>query len=385
MKNSFYLLEKNKNNLIKQPQIIMDACYIKINSEIDFSNLTTILNQLAIAIKTQKVKTIIIVANEMKFDDKLIYILFECTIYSLITKYKKRIYMQCDESKLSSHIFIAGIKESLIYRMARGEIKSDEFEAEFKKNIIGKNHFRKIISKETSSSYFSKLMGDIKSFLCNSFVYNKRNNVERDKFYIDEVANVIIELVQNANEHSNSDCLIDIDLSGDWYRPKNKERKFLTINLIVLNFSKILLGDTVKKKILNSQNLTKDRYRKANDIYKYQKEYFGDLFNENIYFDVMTFQNGISGRANTVTGGTGLPLLLKFLMAESETEYCYMLSGRYGLNLQAKKLEISDEWVGFNENNNILDLPDEEFLIKNKLFLPGCAFNLNLTIEQEAI
>ena len=51
-----------------------------------------------------------------------------------------------------------------------------------------------------------------------------RNNVERDKFYIDEVANVIIELVQNANEHSNSDCLIDIDLSGDWYRPKNKER-----------------------------------------------------------------------------------------------------------------------------------------------------------------
>ena len=147
MKNSFYLLEKNKKNLIKQNQIIMDACYIKINSEIDFSNLTTILNQLAIAIKTQKVKTIIIVANEMKFDDKLIYILFECTIYSLITKYKKRIYMQCDESKLSSHIFIAGIKESLIYRMARGEIKSDEFEAEFKKNIIGKNHFRKIISK----------------------------------------------------------------------------------------------------------------------------------------------------------------------------------------------------------------------------------------------
>lgn len=59
MKNSFYLLEKNKNNLIKQPQIIMDACYIKINSEIDFSNLTTILNQLAIAIKTQKLRQLL--------------------------------------------------------------------------------------------------------------------------------------------------------------------------------------------------------------------------------------------------------------------------------------------------------------------------------------
>lgn len=103
--------------------------------------------------------------------------------------------------------------------------------------IHNSNHFRRIISKEDIKGA-SILLGDLKLFL---------SLFDIDKEYSLCLAKVGAELVDNANEHAEADCLIDIYVSNP-IKKKNCKETFYSINMVVINFSNKYLGYDIKKK-----------------------------------------------------------------------------------------------------------------------------------------
>lgn len=75
------------------------------------------------------------------------------------------------------------------------------------------------------------------------------------------MAEFLGELVGNANEHTNTDCILDIDVTEPKYVKKNDDpnKLFYGLNVAVVNFSNILLGDGIKKLLANN-NILEGRY-----------------------------------------------------------------------------------------------------------------------------
>ena len=98
------------------------------------------------------------------------------------------------------------------------------------------------------------------------------------------------------------------------------------------------------------------------------------------------FQHKISGRENSITGGTGLTKLIESLETRSETHICYVQSGKRVVIFKPEYLSYNDDgWLGFNENNDYLTTaPQENLFSGNHYLLPGTAFNLNFVMKRES-
>lgn len=317
---------------------------------------------------------IIINLGKAKFADKLTICIFESICYNLIETYGHYVRLRYS---ITSDIGTEGFKSSpllLLGTKNREDIK--KFKKKFEFDMYG-NHYRKILSGEENaeSDFLCKLMTDIDSFL-------KFRHVE--EACRDEVAEVIVELVGNAIEHTKSDCLLDIDITKE-YKMRATGEPCYGINIVVLGYSKQLLSDALKEKILSSEKLG-DRYIYVRNAYKYHKSFFDEKYTEEDFFNIASFQHKISGsRIKRVSGGTGLTKLICSLEKRSEDHNCYVVSGTRVINFIREFLEYDDDnWIGFNEDGNFQSgIPNSRIISYCPVYIPGTAYNLNFVMRKE--
>lgn len=329
--------------------------------------------------KYKKVNLPIVFAfGQIKIADKLSYILFECICYYLIKEYNHKIYLFISpkDSIDTSGIFSSCLK---LLNDTSGKNMS-KFITCFEMEIY-KNHFRRIIrgDDKEGTNYLGNLLQELDYFL-------KFFNIEED--YRDEIAEVITELVGNACEHGHTDCLLDIDIADNYSRSletNSPKEYFYGINIVIVNFSDILLGDGIKEKIANN-NFSEERYLNLKKAYDYHKALFTTDYSYIDFCNISSLQDKISGRPYySLSGGTGLTKLIRSLQEKSDTNSCYVISGdRTVVFIKELLAYDKDKWLGFNKQMDFFNsIPDETAIVDCYIYFPGTAYNLNFIMKRE--
>ena len=204
----------------------------------------------------------------------------------------------------------------------------------------------------------------------------------------EKISEICAELIGNTFEHAKSDCLIDIDLTDNHSKKEEGvivEGEFKGVNIAILNFSDKLLFEDIKYK-LHNEELVEVKYKKIMEAYKKHVDFFCDNYPEDFFYYLAATQLGISGRKKIQdAGGTGLYVLLKSLIKDSDLSNCYVLSGKHIVIFNEDYLfENEEKWMCYNEERNFIDFPpSNEVVGKCPIFFPGTAYNLNFVIEVE--
>jgi hypothetical protein len=362
-----------------------------------FINRTHVLNDTTIkniidflnSVKNKPIKLpVLLDIGKVTVADKLSYIVLECLVYEmLMLGYSITVKLIPD-----STIDTKGIKNSPLMFLNEPFINfstdKNDREAKFIKdfNYISRNtvKYRRLISPD-SNSYLSKLTSDLILFLRNQFEFSDSyRRIEYDDVMVIKLANTIGELVGNAIEHGEGDCLLDIDITHNFTHSKKLGRTFGAVNIVVLNFSSTNFGDKVKNKILNTELSKSERYQKIKVAYDTHQSYFNDKYNEKHFWNLASIQDKISGRPdNYNNGGKGMTDLIKSIQNFTHEDYCYMMSGKEILNFKKELLKQDSEgFIGFNKNSFLHSIPEMTSLGISKVYLPGVAYNLNFILEE---
>lgn len=308
--------------------------------------------------------------NNIKIIDKLVYVIFECICECLISVWGHDVLVKFNNL---DHIWSEGIQSSPLHLLETGKKKHlEKFQKKFSFDIY-KRHFRRIINgdKQADSDFLCKLASEIDSFLKVFFVQEE---------YRDAISEVSVELIGNAGEHTQADCLIDIDVSTE-YSKVDDEQNYYGINIAIVNYAKKLLGEGIKEKI-EKPYILDERHEKVREAFNVHKNEFSEYYTEQDFYNIASFQHRVSERSEVYTGGTGLTKLIKSLESKSDAHKCYVLSGKRALIFKNEYLEYNGEkWIGFNKENEFLTkIPDVQVLGNNNIFFPGTAYNLNFVM-----
>ncbi len=369
--------DKLKININKDKHI----CFNSKSKEIGFREIKRIRNFLNKVFSNNIYSKFPIDVNlgHIVFEDKLSIVLLETICYYFIREYNcsLRVTYCC-----SSNILTEGIKYSPLQMLCvSNKQNNDEYKKKSSWDIKGE-HFRRLLraSDNENKMLTSNIMQDIDSFL-------KYFSIMKD--HRDSISEVVAELIDNALEHTNSDCLIDLDVTHDYIKGNDKtiqtDETYRGINIVIINFSQRLIGEQLKQKISKNKELP-HRYKLIINAYKNHSKYWNDNYCEDDFFIVSSFQHKISGRDDpSVTGGTGLTKLLKNIEEKSEAYNCYVLSGSRVFYFDHNFINYDiDNWIGFNQQNDYINYPpDSECLYNSDLFFPGTAYNLNFVIKRE--
>lgn len=309
--------------------------------------------------------------DKVYFFDKLVYILCECICSILVEIYNINVLVNMD---LRNNIITYGLKDTCMKYLGK--------ESDYKGFIryfngkVNDTHYRKIIDLQyvMIDNYLGKVMEEVANFLVCAGV---------DKDAADDLSEVVSELAGNAYEHTSAECLIDIDVTPLFYNNEDKVKCY-GINVVVLNFSNKLLGDGIKRKI-SGNNLVNGRYKVLAKAYEKHSIYFNKDYNEDDFYNIMAFQDRISERINnSVMGGTGLTCLINSLCEKSSVEQCYVISGDRVIFFKKEYLRYNpDNWLGFNDSNDIFNLPSKDLISRSAAYFCGVAYNLNFIIDKE--
>lgn len=308
--------------------------------------------------------------------DKLTYILFEAILYNLVHTYGYEVRLGWGD--MSTAINTEGLSDSTIPKLSlylqNQELYQRKFH--FEQN---ERHFRRVFtSDQLKGDGVSKLLGDLKIFFLTSNITKKNT---------DQLALVISELADNVGDHTDADCLLDVDISKDFYtRDDDETGKYIAVNTVVLNFSPKCLGHDIKEKVRNHYYKESARYDAIQEAYENHKQHFDKNYDEQDFFNVVSFQDLITGRkGDTQTGGTGLTQLIKSLGKNAAEHSCYVLSGNRGIAFYPELLEYNaDNWIGFNQQKNFIDhIPDEKVIFRSPTQLCGTGYNFTLVYRRE--
>lgn len=307
-----------------------------------------------------------------KFVDKLTYIIFECICAFLIQNgFPVSITFRRQEA-----INIVGAMSSpLLLLFSSRHDNIEKFNSKFNFDIYG-HHYRKILTMDDmqGTDILSRTLDDIADF-------QKMFEVEDE--YRESISEVLVELVGNAGEHGESDCLIDFDIAPN-YQKKGEQGEYIGINIAIVNFSHILFGTPLKNKILDNQQLDQ-RHLLVKQAYLNHERYFDLTYTSEDFFTIASFQHKISSRRNNnATGGTGLTMLIKSLETRSDAHMCYIQSGFRRFAFLPQFLRYDENgWIGFNSSNNFVsDSPEKGLFIPSKFFFPGTCYNLNFVMRR---
>lgn len=373
MLNTRLLFEAN-NSCFSSKVIIRDKAIIfECNDgRFDFNLLRSILSFSNTVISKKYPRGLpikFLFKKTMVFSDKLTYILFECICYQLIL-YGHPVYININiRPTINTH----GFQSSPLWLLTTGkQANISRYLAKFDREYYGL-HFRSLLENQAEESALSALMDDIA-------IFQKPFDIKEDER--EKITEVLIELVGNAKEHTNGDCLIDFDISSKYFKRGDDDTNYRGINIAIFNFSKELLGTSIQAKLCKGNNLS-DRYQKVFNAYKLHEKYFGADYLQEDFFNVATFQHKISGRdKNHLTGGTGLTKLIISLEEDSDAYDCYVISGYRKLIFKKEYMKYNeDQWIGFNATNDFLGAPPNTNIIQQMpIFFPGTAYNLNFVM-----
>lgn len=377
MENLSLLLSEN-HSLPTFKIIVKDGCFIFVenNKRLGMNtirNMIGFVNTLLVRYPGLR-RPIVFEFQKVKFADKLTYILFECICDYLIEEcgYKVRLIFSPEVK-----IHTAGIHSSPLLLLTTGRDEHiAKFKEKFRFDIYGK-HYRRVVTRANLSKpdYLCKMMDDVA-------IFQKMYDVDDE--CREAISEVIIELVGNASEHGDANCLVDFDIAPS-YRKQGSNNEFVGINIAIVNFSNQRLGSGIKEKIIYS-GVHEERYGVVKTAYENHINFFGAGYREEDFFNMTAFQHKISGRHDSIlTGGTGLTKLIESLESRSDAHMCYVTSGQRTLFFKRDYLTYSEDgWLGFNSDNDYIHAaPDLSIFAHNTYVLPGTAFNLNFVLEKE--
>lgn len=309
---------------------------------------------------------------ECSIADKLVYVTLEDLCYYFLINVNCRLYIQFIKRKVN--ILTDGIIYSALMKLPNKEA----FLKSYTKDISAR-HYRTIIkASDCSGSALSVLNQDTTSFL----VFNGIK-----KTYSDRLSEVIVEIVGNACEHGESDCLLDIDVTDLYQKEHDSNISYYGVNVVVSNYSKHLFYDLLKEKMDNLDGI-QGRYNLVSLAKKnHHKFWQSNEYTEEDFYTISSFQHKISGscRKPLDVGGTGLTTLIRSLEDYSDSNRCYLLSGCRCLMFESNYLKYNDDHlIGVNKSNDYInDVPDKNILAPCKVFFPGCAYNLHFVLKSD--
>ncbi|MBW4847962.1 MAG: hypothetical protein KZY87_20585 [Lachnospiraceae bacterium] len=363
---------RDKVSLTKDKRIMYKFNTARINGYA-IERFLTFINGIHSRFRHMKLPIVINLGKAM-FEDKLTICIFETICYNLIKTYGHHIRLLYS---ISPDIRTEGFGSSPLLLLGTTDKKHiDKFTTKFIKDSYG-NHYRRILSgnEKADSNFLCILMSDIDTFLK---VYNIQEDCR------DEISEVIVELVGNAVEHTKADCLLDIDITKE-YTLKETGEICYGINIVILSYSRQLLGKDLKDKILADSKFG-ERYSYVKQAYFNHLKQFTEDYTEEDFFNISSFQHKISGSRTKITnGGTGLTKLICSLEKRSEDHECYVISGTRVVNFKRDFLEYdNDDWIGFNSEHNFKDkIPAEGIISFCPVCIPGTAYNLNFVMKKE--
>lgn len=232
----------------------------------------------------------IIIDSDYFFDQPTVMLL-EMLIYYLIKYLNVKVTYR---AKMKENIlgFIL-FKKSILYKFNNVDILKKEYIEKYEKNIyICKDRFRKrFINNEENkkSNLMSITFTEIETFL---------KGCGFDDEYIEGLPEAIIEIIDNVYNHSEGDCILNIDVL------KNTQMKYKYIEVTTLAIDDIALGDGVIKYIQSSD---KSQYNKMNEIvleaYNNHKSQFNKNYDESTFAMISTFQKYVTTRKRARNSG----------------------------------------------------------------------------------
>ena len=164
--------------------------------------------------------------------DQAILTLMESIIYFVINEWKFKVTYRFSikENVLGYQIF----KKSILFKYNNKKIIIDDYNKEYnKKTAINVDHFRKVCENNEENrkgNFISITMDEVDTFLkCFEF----------DDEYRNELAEVIVEIVDNALKHSNGDCILNLNVL------KNDYHKYKYVDVAVVVIDDIFIGKEI--------------------------------------------------------------------------------------------------------------------------------------------
>lgn len=321
-------------------------------------------------------KEIVIDLGKVRFTDKITYLILDAMLYDLLknTLYDIRLKYNIDSKYITNN----GVASTAFIRSVDkfGLINKKEFLKNYSKKFFSdKNIYRRLIPVEDCKD--SKMPSVVFSDVTNLVA-----SLTDDEEFLDGIGEVVSELFCNVASHTQSDCLIDINISSG---EDNEGKEKFSVSIGIINFSEVRLFDKIKNNIKENKYDIEDKlYKRIYKAYETHKRLFDDNYNEDDFFFITAFQNHVTSRKyKSGSFGTGLTKLIEKIIGKSDQDYSYVLSGNNILIYKPEFLKLSpDKFIGFNKENDYFNnRPDETVIERSKLYIPGCIYQLLLIKE----
>ena len=377
--NSKLIIEKNHDPLYKPKRLTPSregwVEYVDSSPVLDFSAIKRLLHFISGVHNRFNYLhlQIMIRLPHMVAEDKLSIEVFESIVYSLIVDYSHRVVI---DIKLDRQILTDSFMYSPLQFLTLKHYSIDQF-IEFYECHSILRHYRRVIPKEWS--YNGKLGDSIFTDVLWTIEHTVGN-----KEFASALAEVSTELVNNANEHNDSDCLLDIDIGDEYEKKDGSDGAYYGISVSAISFSEKALPDQLLNKITQGEYRGK-RYNVVADAFEKHKEFFNEDYSENDFFLAASFQDRITGRpSSNSSGGTGLTRLIQTLEEYSDSSKCYVVTRDRAMFFFPDLLGYDENgWIGFNKTNDFQNAPPEaEVLGKSPIFIPGVAYNLSFVCKK---
>lgn len=307
----------------------------------------------------------------LEIADKLVYVLLEDLFYYFVQNIncKLELSFPC----LKRNILAEGIQYSALSRLSDKGCFCKSYMSD-----IFLRHYRKILSYDNSSgSALSVLNQDMAQFFMN-------NGIKAG--YSAQLSEVITEISGNACEHGESDCILDVDVTESYQKEDDPRQDYYGVNVTIVNYSQHLFHDLLMSK-MESNPYPQGRYATIATAKENHSSFWkNEEYTEEDFYMISSFQHKISGsrRKPQEVGGTGLTMLIKSLEDYSDSNKCYLLTGKRCFLFEARYLRYDqNKFIGFNQPNDYIHVaPERSLLVPCCVFFPGSAFNLHFVLKK---
>lgn len=317
------------------------------------------------------------------FKDKVVYLLFEKIIYDILCNEDYSLYIGLNWEKLKngSSLIVAGFMKTTLFETlikCNGSFFDKQlFLSEYCKSIdyAGVNNSYKL------KRYYNKLK-DTKSakITVTNFYTSLENAGIKDRDFLKELSEVLLELFCNVHSHSDGEVLVDIDIF------LSDDKKQTNINIAFINISSLTIYDKTLHLFKNGNIPDFHMYKVVNDSYTKQRENgeFIAPYSEEHFFMFANFQKNISTRENMHYDniGTGLATLIGNIQNRTEVNSSYVLSGNKALFFDNNIINIDDDLLTMNESKNINERLSKKVVDLSNVYIPGAIYNLNLFYKE---
>ena len=305
--------------------------------------------------------------------DQAILTLMETIIYFVINEWNMKVVYRFSfkENVIGYHIF----KNTLLFKYNNKKIIKEEYNKEYIKEInISGNHFRKICEnneENRKNDFISVTMDEVDTFL---------KCFELDDEYRNGLAEVIVEIVDNALKHSKGDCILTLNVLKNDYQ----KNKYVDVAVVVID--DIFIGKDIIEYIYKDD---KSEYSEKNQIvlnaYENHRKFFSEKYNIKSFAMISAFQKYVTTRKMSKgAGGTGLTTLIEALIEKSSATFCYAISGSTNLFFKKEFLALNENGlIGFNKSNNYVEsIPNEDVVNINKYDMNVNIYNLQFILKE---